>query len=204
MKKKGSIITTLSIFVIVIALFVTVFLEDAMGDRVIEIITVITAIIGALALFLQFKKDKELNQASFVLEYSKSFFGEYNLGDFFCRIDDDYDNSESKYKFDIDKEREDYMKYMLWIESLSAVVLDNVLDIESIDKALGYRFFLIVNNKDVQKQDLIPWLHLYEGTCILYYMWYKYRKKNGIFIPNEKNSLHLVKGFDEIVKKHNL
>lgn len=202
MKRKSSIITAISVSMIIIALLLAIFLENVVGNKIFEIISVITAVIGAVALFYQFKKDKDLNKASFVMEYSKSFFNEYDLGGLFSKLDDDYDNPKSTYKFNVEKEREPFIKYVMWIESLSAIILDSVIDIASIDKALGYRFFLLVNNKEVQKQEIIPFIDLYEGTCILYDMWYKYRKAHNIPIPNEKNSLHLVEGFDDMLKNN--
>ena len=202
MKRKSSIITAISVSMIIIALLLAIFLENVVGNKIFEIISVITAVIGAVALFYQFKKDKDLNKASFVMEYSKSFFNEYDLGGLFSKLDDDYDNPKSTYKFNVEKERESFIKYVMWIESLSAIILDGVINIASIDKALGYRFFLLVNNKEVQKQEIIPFIDLYEGTCILYDMWYKYRKAHNIPIPNEKNSLHLVEGFDDILKNN--
>ena len=197
--KKSRLVIILAISLIGIALISSLFITTSFASMLIEVITVATAIIGAFALFIQFKKDKDLNQATFVMEFSKTFFNEYNCGDLFTKLDESYDNPSCKWKLDFERDRESIVKYLLWIESLSAVIMDNVLDISNIDKALEYRFFLIVNNKEIQQKELIPYRNLYKGTYLLYDIWYKFRKKNNLPIPLEKNSLHLTKGYDEVV-----
>lgn len=67
--KKNKTLTYLGTFLLVLGLFSTLFLDDYWGGRVSEVVTISTAIIGAVALFIQFKRDKEINQASFVLEF---------------------------------------------------------------------------------------------------------------------------------------
>ena len=199
--KKNRLIIILASFVIGIALLVSLFFDSSITNQIIEIITVGTAIIGAIALFIQFKKDKDLNQANFVMEFSKTFFNEYNCGDLFTNLDTSYENTKCKWKLDFERDREAIVRYFLWIESLSAVIMDNVLDIRNIDKALEYRFFILVNNKIVQNEELIHYRELYIGTYKLYDIWYKYRKKHNLPIPLEKDSLHLTEGYDEIIQK---
>ena len=52
--KKNIIITSISTFLIAVALIVSLFFDDAIGGRVSQIVTLITALIGAAALFVQF------------------------------------------------------------------------------------------------------------------------------------------------------
>ena len=78
--KKNIIITSISTFLIAVALIVSLFFDDAIGGRVSQIVTLITALIGAAALFVQFVRDKKINQASFILDFSKSFYDPINLG----------------------------------------------------------------------------------------------------------------------------
>lgn len=197
--KKNRLIIILATFIIGFALIVSLLFESEITSKIIEIITVATAIIGAIALFIQFKKDKDLNQANFVMEFSKTFFNEYACGDLFTNLDASYENPKCKWRLDFERDRESIIRYLLWIESLSAVIMDNVLDIKNIDKALEYRFFIVVNNKTIQKNELIPYKELYSGTYKLYDIWYKYRKKHGLPVPLENNSLHLTKGYEQIV-----
>ena len=60
---KNKSLTIFSVFLLIGGLFATLLLDDVWGSRVSEVITIGTAIIGAVALFFQFKRDKEINQA---------------------------------------------------------------------------------------------------------------------------------------------
>ena len=71
--RKSKIVTIISIFILSIGLFSTLILEDGIANRIAEIVTVITAVIGAVALFLQFQRDKDINESSFMLEFWKTF-----------------------------------------------------------------------------------------------------------------------------------
>lgn len=63
--KKTSLITVLSTLVIAAGLVGSLWLDNDLGSRLVNVVTVITGIIGAIALFIQFKKDKQVNTAGF-------------------------------------------------------------------------------------------------------------------------------------------
>ena len=62
------------VFVAVLLLISTLLLENTLASRITTVITFGTAIIGAGALFVQYKRDKDVNQASFIVEYAKYFY----------------------------------------------------------------------------------------------------------------------------------
>ena len=71
--KKGKFITIVSIFLLIVGLFSTLILDYGIASRIVEVVTVITAVVGAIALYLQFRRDKNINEASFLLEFWKNF-----------------------------------------------------------------------------------------------------------------------------------
>ena len=71
--KKTKKFIYIGIFLITMALISTLYFEEEISQKITTIITVITALIGAAALFIQYKRDKEINQASFIVEYAKYF-----------------------------------------------------------------------------------------------------------------------------------
>lgn len=197
--KKNKAILVISILLLVMALIGSLFLDDVLGARISNVVTIITAIVGAVALFVQFKKDKDLNMASFVIDYSVQFYDIYNLTDIMdelekCRVD-------KKYKLDVQKYYKDIVAYLEWLESLAALVNSNILSIEKIDDVLSYRFFLIVNNKQVQDAEIIPCKEFYRGIFKLYEEWSAYKKKRGRLIIFEENELSKVAGFEDNFKK---
>lgn len=66
---------------------------------------------------------------------------------------------------------------------------------------MSYRFFLIVNNKQIQDRELIANRDFYRGICKLYPTWEKYKRDNGLVIIHEENSLSKAAQLDELTKK---
>ena len=196
--KKNKVVLILSVMLLVMALIGSLFLDDVLGARISNVVTIITAILGAVALFVQFKKDKDLNMASFVIDYSVQFYDIYNLSDVMdelekCRVD-------KKHKLDVQKYYKDIVAYLEWLESLAALVNSNILSIEKIDDVLSYRFFLIVNNKQVQDAEIIPCKEFYRGIFKLYEEWADYKRKHGRLIIFEENKLSKIDGFKDNLK----
>ncbi len=185
--KKNKFVLVISITMMIVALIGSLFLDEVVGAKISNIVTIITAIVGALALFIQFKKDKELNMASFIIDYSVHFYDIYHLNGILnelekCRVDKDY-------KLNIKEHYQDIVAYLEWAESLAALVNSNLLSFEKIDDVLSYRFFLIVNNKQVQDAEIIPCKDFYRGIIKMYDKWSAYKKKNGLHIIFEENEL---------------
>lgn len=196
--KKTSLLTILSTLVIAAALVSSLWLDESIGSRIVNVVTVITGIIGAIALFIQFKKDKQVNTASFLMDYSKSFYNDYDLLDVFAELDKS--NSDPDYKFDFEQYQAKIVVYLQWIESIASLIERKIIDFYTIDNIIAYRFFLIVNNKQVQENELIPNAEFYRGTYFLYDKWYKYEQKRGLKMPLEKTALHLTESYEENMK----
>ena len=197
--KKTSFITILSVVLISLALAATLFLDDSLGSRIVNIVTIITGVVGAIALFVQFKKDKAVNTASFLMEYSRSFYNGYDLLDTFHELEKH--NADKDYKFDYDKYSAKIIAYLEWIESIASLVERGTIDFYTIDNTISYRFFIIVNNPQVQENELVHYAEYWRGTYWLYDNWYRYENKRGLEMPCAETALHLTKGYEENVKK---
>lgn len=188
MQNKGvSIITIIASFLIIIGFLLSTVLTSY-SENIISIITTLTAIIGAIALFFQFKKDKQINQASFMMDYSKSFYDTYNCQDTFALLDKALDNYEITDK-DFDEElKKGLVNYLIWCEGLSSLILQGLISIKQIDALFSYRFFLITNCKFIQDTELVPYVDYYEETIKVHELWTKYkRSKNLPIILDESN-----------------
>lgn len=197
--RKSKSITVIGITLLSVALIGSLFLDDVIGSKISNIVTIITAIIGAVALFLQFKRDKDLNEASFIVDYSVQFYDIYKLQDVLNELENC--RKDEQYKIDMDKYYKDIVGYLQWLESLAALVNGKIIPVEKIDDVLSYRFFLIVNNKQVQDYEIIPCRAYYHGIYNLYNIWSNYKKKNGLEILFEKNELSNTAGYNEIVNE---
>ena len=199
--RKKKIALYLAISILVLSLISTLFLNEGLAGQVTTVITVITALIGAIALFFQFKRDKDVNQANFIMEYDK-FFHETTGDDEVMAALEEYQAGNKKA---LTKEMKlGIINYLVWCESLSVLIQREVMDFDTIDNIYSYRFFVIVNNKWIQKNELGPCAEYYKGVYYLHYAWTKYKKKTHQPILNEEASLANVQNYMEYVKKGNM
>ena len=188
-------------FIIIILLTLTLFLDSSLGSRIVTVVTVSSAVLGAVSIFVQYRRDKNVNQASFILEYAKYFYSLNKTEETLLLLD--------KYRMgdkDIVKKM-DYsgiVNYLFWCEELSTLYQKNVVDIETIDNLFSYMFFIITNNKYIQESELVPQSEFYKGTFYLHKEWTAYKRKTNQPIINEDESLEKVEGYLELCKKGDL
>ncbi len=192
--KRNRIITIVFCLLLIVALFCTLFFDDSIGGRISEVITIATALIGAIALFFQFKRDKDINQASFVVEFGKSFEEKEGCRDIMQKLER-YRKGETNVFT-----KNDYtyiVSYLQWCETLSILVQKNVLNLKTIDNLYSYWFFLITNNEYIQKLELVPEAEFYKGVYILHKIWTKYKRKTNQIILEDNTSLEKVENYDK-------
>ena len=192
--KKSRIITVASMFLICIGLFSTLILEETMASRIGEVVTLSTAVVGAIALFLQFKRDKSINEASFLLEFWKSFSENPNLIIIQNKCDSDINSKKTHF---VAEDYDGIVTYAQWLEALCATIKRDILSFDFIDDMYSYMFFVFVNNKYIQKREILPNLEYYNGIIEVYSLWTKYLKRKGKKIMLEENSL------DRVIEEYN-
>jgi len=186
--KKGKLITLISVFILCLSLLSTLILETGIANRIAEVVTLITAVIGAMALYLQFKRDKEVNECSFILEFWNNFSENQELTRIMLNCDKDIKTKETCFKED------DYTSIVLyaqWLEALSAIIMRDVLDFDFIDNMYNYMFFVFVNNKYIQENELLPNMQYYQGIFTTYGLWVKYLKTHNKPVLLEENALDI-------------
>ena len=198
--KKGSIYYIYA-FVIIMVLLATLFLDSSIGSRIITVVTVCSALLGAVSIFIQYKRDKDVNQANFILEYGKYFYSLTKVEETMQLLDDYRSGNRDIVK------KIDYtgiVNYLFWCEELSTLVQKGVIDVETIDNIFSYNFFLITNNEYIQKKELVPSAEFYKGIYYLHYVWIKYKKDTKQPILNEEESLNKVENYASFAKKGDL
>lgn len=186
------------IFVIILLLISTLLIENNLASRITTIITLSTALIGAGALFVQYKRDKDVNQASFIVEYAKYFYSLNGVEDTMNLLDEYRLGNKSA----IEKiSYNGIINYLFWCEELSSLVQKNIIDIQTIDNLFSYTFFLITNNKYIQEKELIPQAEFYKGIYYLHNIWTNYKIKTNQPIINSDESLNKVSFYEEYSKK---
>ena len=195
--KKSLLITIACVLLIILGLFGSLLLSTEIADRIISIITTATAVVGAVALFFQFKRDKNLNEAGFLLEYSQQFYSTYGCKELMnelenCRV-------KPGYKLDVEKHYKEIVGYLEWLETLSSLVNSGLVQIPKIDNVMSYRYFLIVNNKQIQEAELMVNREFYRSIYCLYPAWVEYKRKNHLPVIFEENDLSKTDGFKETI-----
>ena len=166
-------------------------------------ITAATALFGMVAIWHQFKREKDLTEAQFIMDYNNSFLQNEELTSLehrleLCRKGAPFEITEG--------DRQSLVNYLVYHEALAALVSRRVLHLEYIDDLLSYRFFLVVNNPAVQEAELChpdEWMY-YRGCFSLYEKWYLYRIKKGLPILFEGTSLHKTECFKVATKRSGL
>lgn len=183
MKKKEIIV--IAIGVIFISCYVTLFIEQG-GSSISELVTTITAIIGVFAIWLQLKKERELNEAQFIMDYNNSFISNEEL----VGIESQLEMYRKTGKLEIsDDNRQSFINYLVYNEALAALVFRKVLSLDVIDDLFSYRFFLAMNNPILQSEEIIPEAEYYKGSIKLFKKWISYKKKNGLPVVLEEHRL---------------
>ena len=196
--KKNIIITSISTFLIAIALIASLFFDEVIGGRISQIITLTTALIGAAALFVQFVRDKKINEASFITNFSTTFYDPIDLG----RIMNKIDSTNISGKQQITKEHyNDIVTYLQWCETLASLVLENVISIKSINALFAYRFFLITNNETVQKMEIVPNKEYYQEIYLLHKKWEEFKLRRGEKMINYSTALSKTEGYKEFINQ---
>lgn len=174
MKKSFLIIS--GIFVIVIISNTHPFQETA--SPYIDTLADVAATGGLIALFFQFKRERDLNEAEFLLRINQDFMTNESISRIYKILEESKNEEQITNPFN-QEDIIDMANYLSYFEPFYSLITRNILKIESIDPVIAYRFFLATNNKFMQQMLLcvenkeFAWESIYR----LYSHWVKYRKK---------------------------
>ena len=93
------------------------------------------------------------------------------------------------------------INYLVYHEALSALVFRKVVSIKHIDDLFMYRFYLAMNNKEIQEKELCHEYQYYKGCYKLYKKWTEYRKEQGLEILLEENALDQTEAYQKVCHK---
>lgn len=200
--RVASKVSITSIFVIAVGL-VAMSYFGVINDSFVTIVTVLTAIVGAFGIWLELNKEQEINQASFILEIHSNFYalggkGSMLTADFEKRLDDDFAGKE---KLQLtEKDSEMVVQYLVWVKTLASLINRKTIKISAIDDLFAYKFFIAVNNPQVQAMELVPYASAYKGIYKAHKDWKKYRLRHGQEIYNEETDLSKAENYKALSK----
>ncbi|KXX68718.1 hypothetical protein [Flammeovirga sp. SJP92] len=156
-------------------------------------------IVGGLAIWVQLKRDGDLKEAEFLMEYNFNFINDKKLTNIQKTLEN-YSKGDCTKEDITTIDRQDLINFLVYLEALAAMVNKGVLKIETIDNLFSYRFFIATNNPVVQELELIPDAEYYRGCYVLHKKWVNYKKKKGQNILQEEFSLKNVKDYNQYSK----
>ena len=189
--RSASKISFISIILISLSL-IALSVFDVINDTFVSLITIITAVVGAFGIWLELNKEQEINQASFILSINSDFYalggkGTMYTADLEKMLDEDFSGVK---KLELKKEHQVMVvQYLVWVKTLSSLINRRMIKISAIDDLFSYKFFVAVNNAQIQEMELIPYKAAYRGIYKAHKLWKKYREKRGLEIYNESTDL---------------
>lgn len=155
-----------------------------------QMMEILIAIIAALAVFQQTKKSADTAKAGFVLDLQQDYVSGDSFTNLFEYCWDNYNEkitNEDLYEY-LQNQKVVLLNYFTFFESVYLMKEQGVIKMSYLDELFGRRFFVVVNNKMVQKIDLCPNYRYYLNVLYLYSDWYEYRKKLNKCYNDEKIS----------------
>lgn len=155
---------------------------------------VLAAVAAGLVLFQLRENEKEqirqndIAEATFIMQHNQSFIQDANM----CMVQhllEEQAHYGRKEEIINDDNRQLFVNYLVHLEGLAPLIIEGILNLEHIDDLLSYRFYLAVNNKEVQEKELKPFADYYRGCFKIYKIWTEYRKKKGYNVLLEETAL---------------
>jgi len=195
---KRTILITLGIFLIAIISNSEPFKEIV--SPYINTLANLTAAGGVIALFFQFKRERDLNEADFILRINNEFMMNESMSRIYKILEESKVEGQNENPFDKD-DIIDMANYITYFDPFYSLIKRKIVKIESVDPILAYRFFLAINNKYMQQMLLcadnkeIAWESIYK----LHSYWSKYRVDLNREIWQSNYSLSENKCYNKIV-----
>ena len=200
--RAASKVSISCIFVIAVGL-VAMSYFGVIDDSFVTVVTVLTAVVGAFGIWLELNKEQEINQASFILEIHSNFYalggkGSMLTADFEKRLDDDFAGKKKLQLTEADSEM--VVQYLVWVKTLASLINRKTIKLSAIDDLFAYKFFIAVNNPQVQAMELVPYASAYKGIYKVHKDWKKYRLRHGQEIYNEETDLSKTDNYKMLAK----
>ncbi len=161
------------------------------------ILTTVTALIAAVAFWMQLKRTENLDEATFIMNLNDQFISNDEMTRIEHALELYYnqyaDGENASLELVLEREHSDCQRlinYLVYMEGLAALLKRNVMHLGVIDDLFAYRFFIAVNNPVVQKFELLPYANYYQGCFELSEMWTRKWREEGRSIPLDRHALY--------------
>lgn len=172
--------TTILLIFVGVLLFLNFRLDWGNNDSVLSalnIVTVATAILGVLGIILQLERERSLKEAEFIINFNDKFieFEVLSKVHDVCteQLGKTVDGNNSGKQLDISS----VYVYLDCLEPLYILIKNKAVSIDKIYDLISYRFFVVLNNREVQERVILPHRTSYTNIIEMYRMLDNFRKK---------------------------
>ncbi len=138
----------------------------------------------------------DIEEASFLLQYNQAFIQDSNMTEVESLLEDQafYGRTDP---IITSENRQKFVNYLVYLEGLAPLILRGILTFEHIDDLMAYRFYLAVNNPEIQEKELKRFAGDYRGCYKLYKLWTQYRNEKGYEIHLSDTALDKWEDFEK-------
>ncbi len=196
MRKRSNLVVIICSLLIIIGV-IAGSVTTKYASEIATVATTVTAIVGALGLWIQFRIDGDLNKSSFIFNFYEKFYvneGNDRVLDVLNKKANGHSDEELKNMYN------DVITYLYWVRTLCGLIERNVLNYESIDDMFSFRFFAILNNKIVQEMEIEKNKEYYKIIYRQHRKWSAWRKRHHLDVIFPDEDLAKVEGYDVLSK----
>ncbi|GHV95499.1 hypothetical protein AGMMS50293_18190 [Spirochaetia bacterium] len=175
-----------TIIIVILSLSAVVYIKQ--DNWIVTTITTLTTVVGVFAVWLQMQKGKKLNEGEFILNLRKQFVDNPHIYQMTVKLEK-YERSDKKNNPFSEDDISDIATYMTFFEVMYLLIKRNIIKLFMVDLLFAFHFFILINNERIQELELIPCQDYYIDVYKLYYEWITFRKKKGLPIFLEDNSI---------------
>jgi len=155
--KTTSMLLLLSILIAAYVISTTQFDYDYIST----VVATIVAGLGIFGVWIQLKRDANIKEAEFLINFNFTFITTDKLVAMEqklerCRTKGETLTLEGE-------ERQQLIDYLVYLESLAPLVINRMVHLEIVDNLFSYRYFVAVNNPEIQAFELFPEAEFYRG-----------------------------------------
>ena len=158
-------------------------------EKLSTIVATAVAAMGIFGVWFQLRKEATIKEAEFLMNYNFAFITTEKFVQIERLLETSYKTGKP---LELPQEnRQDLIDYLVYLESLAPLIINKMVRLNVIDDLFGYRYFIAVNNKEVQAMELSTKedAPFYRGCYKLYPIWKEHRLKKCLPIPMEETGL---------------
>ena len=135
------------------------------------------------------ERQNDIEESKFLLQYNQAFIQDHNMCSAEQSLERWMENPNLEGTMINRENRQFFINYLVYLEGLAPLVFRKILRLEYIDDLMAYRFFIAVNNPELQRDQLFRYPDYYRGCFKLYSIWKQYRQAYQLPIPLNEYSL---------------